>query len=327
MIDTACFVARLILRTGILLVAIPSQVAAKNLNGFEIIEPMVPIAEIRRGGPPRDGIPAIDNPRFTTPDKADFLEGSDRVLGIFVAGEARAYPIKVLDWHEVVNDRIGAQHVVVSYCPLCGSGLVFASNTADGPLIFGVSGLLYDSDVLMFDRNTESLWSQLMSQAISGPLKGTVLPQLPAMHTTWEHWLERHPDSRVMTTETGHRRNYDRSPYINYTKTRRLYFKVSNKAPQGLHTKELVMGVVTPAGAKAYPFSVLERGGQREFDDQIGDFTYRVHWESSALTAWLTDNEGVEVPTTIAYWFAWYTFHPDTQVYRAESAGRQKDNQ
>jgi hypothetical protein len=126
----------------------------------------------------------------------------------------------------------------VTYCPLCGTGLVFASNVGDSALVFGVSGLLYNSDVLLYDRNTESLWSQRMGQAISRRLKGVKLPQIPAFHTTWGEWRARFPNTGVLSIETGYQRYYHKKAYVGYEKSRRLYFSVTNKAPRDYHPKE-----------------------------------------------------------------------------------------
>ena len=139
--------------------------ARNTINGFDVGNASIPVDEILPGGPPRDGIPAIDNPVFMDAQKATFLSEDDRVIGIARHGITRAYPIAILNWHEIVNDRIGQESIVVTYCPLCGTGMVFAAGSA---LSFGVSGLLYNSDVLMYDRQTDSLWSQLKMEAVSG---------------------------------------------------------------------------------------------------------------------------------------------------------------
>jgi len=298
---------------AVIALQLSATASAVTKNGFELEDPLIPVDEIVSGGPPRDGIPAINDPKFVEPDAAGFMDDDDRVLGVVIDGVARAYPIKILNWHEAVNDQI---------CPLCGTGMVFATNAGeDGRLVFGISGLLYDSDVLLFDRNTESLWSQLMGKAVSGPLKGTPLPQLPARHTTWADWLERHPDSEVLSTDTGFGRNYERSPYNDYGRSRRLYFEVCNKAPRGLHTKELVLGVELGGSAKAYPFSRLKENGEQVIEDTIGGRQVRIHWNEQAETAWVTDQQGEEIPTVIAYWFAWYTFNPGTGLFEVVSEG------
>ncbi len=291
----------------------------KSINGFDLDGASIPAREITSGGPPRDGIPALNDPMFVAAEAASFMRGDDRVLGVVIGGVARAYPIKILNWHEIVNDRIGQQFLVVTYCPLCGSGMVFASNVQSGRLQFGVSGLLYNSDVLMFDRNTESLWSQLMGESVAGKLKGTPLPQLPALHTTWANWRNVHPNTEVLSIDTGYQRNYEKSPYLDYTRTRKLYFGVSHKAPTTYHAKELVLGIVVNDLSKAYPFSELRKAGRTEFADKIGTETIQVFWDNASETAYATDQRGKILTTTVAYWFAWYAFHPQTDTFTAAS--------
>jgi len=140
-------------------------------NGFIISEPLIPINEIYGGGPPRDGIPSLDYPKFISASGAEFLSPDDKLLGIDFNGVQKAFPIGILDYHELVNDTFNGQPVTVSYCPLCGTGMVFNPMVKGDQLEFGVSGLLYNNDLLMYDRNTNSLWSQMEGRAISGPLK------------------------------------------------------------------------------------------------------------------------------------------------------------
>ena len=176
-----------------------SPVAAPVKNGFDLATAEIPPDDILRGGPPRDGIPAVHDPKFVPADAATFLAPDDRVLGLVVDETARAYPVRILDWHEIVNDRIGDTAFAVTYCPLCGSGVVFRANVGGEQLSFGVSGLLYKSDVLLYDLQTETLWSQLLRRAVSGELRGTRLQSLPVVHTTWRDWKTRHPDSQVLS--------------------------------------------------------------------------------------------------------------------------------
>jgi len=301
--------------SGMLLLACSTISRAVTLNGFVLDETSIPVEQIVKGGPPRDGIPAIDSPRFVAKNKAGFLKDTERVLGIVINGEAKAYPIKILDWHEVVNDSIGSRSFVISYCPLCGTGMAFNANEGDVILKFGVSGLLYQSDVLLYDRNTESLWSQVMGRSISGKLNGKTLRQLPMAHTTWKDWRQRYPKTRVLTTETGYRRDYSRSPYLGYEHSPRLYFGVSNEAPDRYHPKELVMGLEMDGHFKAYPFVELSKKALSHFNDNFNDTPITVVWNEEARSAYITDAEGNELVTTIAYWFAWYTFHPQTAIY------------
>ena len=291
---------------------------AVTKNGFDLNDASVPAREIRSGGPPRDAIPALNAPKFVDANDVHFLNEDDRVIGIVINAQARAYPIKILNWHEIVNDKIDGQYFVVTFCPLCGTGMVFASNIQGSALKFGVSGLLYNSDVLLFDRNTGSLWSQIKAEAISGELRGARLEQLPALHTTWSDWLRRNPDTRVLSTETGYRRDYDNSPYRGYERSRRLYFQVANDAPDDYHRKALVLGVEINGVYKAYPFKELAAGGRSTFDDLIKDQSVTIHWDQAAQSAYATtDAENKVLPTVVAYWFAWYAFHPETVVFKA----------
>lgn len=286
-------------------------------NGFDLTGALIPVDEILSGGPPRDGIPAINEPKFESADEADWLRDKDRVLALVIQGQARAYPIRILNWHEIVNDKVGDQRFAVTYCPLCGTGVVFAANIANTSLQFGVSGLLYNSDVLLYDRNTESLWSQIMGKAIAGKLKGTLLPQIPVAHTTWKDWVTNHPDTLVLSRDTGSRRNYRNSPYAGYEKTRRLYFKVSHKSPANYHPKERVIGVEINGHFKAYPYKELSKNGKAEFTDSFAGSNLKISWNEEAQSGNITNTDGKALPVISGYWFAWFTFHPETEIYTA----------
>jgi hypothetical protein len=284
-------------------------------NGFDLSGALVPVEEIKHGGPPRDGIPALDRPRFVSAGKANFLSDSDRVLGIDHNGVRKAYAIKILNYHEIVNDRFGQEAVVVSYCPLCGTGMAFLASVDGSTHSFGVSGLLYNSDVLLYDRETDSLWSQLMKQAISGPLRGQHLQQIAMSHTRWDDWRNRHPDTLVLSTDTGSRRDYERSPYAGYESSTALYFPVSSMDPR-YHPKELVIGVSVQGVHKAYPFTELSRTNG-DIVDSIAGKQVRVYYDSRNRTGRVLAADGSELPSTISYWFAWQAFHPDTGIYTA----------
>ena len=150
-------------------------VFAAGKNGFDLSNASIPIEKILHGGPPRDGIPALDDPKFVNANHADFIQAGDRVLGVARNGIAKAYPINILNWHEIVNDQFGDEGIAVTFCPLCGTGMAFKADIQGKIRDFGVSGLLYNSDVLLYDRDSESLWSQIAREAVSGPLLGTSL--------------------------------------------------------------------------------------------------------------------------------------------------------
>jgi len=303
--------------TGIICSA-PYGLAAETKNGFDVENALVPAAEILWGGVSRDGIPSIDKPKFVDPNDADFLRAKDRVLGVYHNDIARAYPIRILDRHEIVNDLFADEAIVVTYCPLCFSGMAFTARTANAPLTFGVSGLLYNSDVLLYDRQTGSLWSQIRSQAISGPLKGVQITPIAAAHTTWRNWRERHPDTQVLSTDTGYAINYARSPYREYQRSRQLMFPVRNRN-DSYGNKDLVLGISIDGVTRAYPFKELRKHGRVSFTDTVGDTPVTIEWLEDEQYARALDREKRELPTVIVYWFAWYAFHPGTEVFRADS--------
>ncbi|WP_305907894.1 DUF3179 domain-containing protein [Methylomarinum sp. Ch1-1] len=293
-----------------------SGCSAQSKNGFDLTGALVPADHILSGGPVKDGIPAIDNPTFIEPSQADYLKESSPVLGMTYHGEARAYPINILNWHEIVNDRFGDEPVVITFCPLCGSGMAFSARIDGEPHTFGVSGLLYNSDVLLYDRQTESLWSQLMTQAVSGPHKGKQLHPLPVLHTTWQDWLSRHPDTRVLSTDTGYRRAYRHSPYQAYLDSPRLMFPVVTAVSKRYHPKEAVLGVEIKGVYKAYPFIELEQSPSK-FSDSVGGHEIIIRYDSEHRIAEAFDASGKPLPAVRTFWFAWYSFHLDTAVYVA----------
>lgn len=287
--------------------------AAVETNGFDLDDALIPLDKIRHGGPARDGIPSLDYPQTLNASQASYLRPGDRVLGVAVNGRHRAYPIRILNYHEIANDIVGGQAIVVTYCPLCGTGIAFGAERNGQIVEFGVSGLLYNSDVLLYDRETESLWSQIMKTAISGPRKGEKLETVVTSHTTWSDWSTRHPDTDVLTDDTGFRRDYRADPYPGYSTSGRLYFpvEVENKA---YGRKELVMGLEIDGAFKAYPFSGLGKGPPRFHDTHQGQ-AIEVVFDKKNQTARILDENGKEISTLMAFWFAWYAFHPGTEIY------------
>ena len=295
---------------------------AQSLNGFDLKGALVPIDAIARGGPPRDGIPAIDSPRFVSAVQSG-LGDKDRVLGLARAGVVRAYPVRILNWHEVVNDRIGSDSVAITYCPLCGTGVAFSARVAGKETTFGVSGLLYNSDVLLYDRASESLWSQLLGQAISGPLKGQKLEPVPITHTSWADWRRRHPDTAVLSTQTGFSRDYATDPYAGYDRIATLMFEVQHKDDR-LPLKEWVLGLKLGGEARAYPFSVLARrvSAQGRLRDQLGGQAVEIRFDREHQSAEAFDAAGKPLPGVMAFWFAWVAFNPKTTVLAALAPAR-----
>lgn len=288
---------------------------ASSINGFDLSDTLIPAAEIHHGGPPRDGIPAIDHPRFLNAEAVDYLQDDDRVLGMVLDGQAKAYPIRILDYHEIVNDRFAGRGVVVTYCPLCGTGIAFEARVDQQHLNFGVSGLLYNSDVLLYDRQSESLWSQVMAQAVSGPAKGQRLTRLPLDHTTWGDWRSRNPETRVLSLDTGYSRNYSRRPYQGYEASPRLFFPVANSSDR-YHPKEVVIGLEYRGLFKAYPFVELAKNPGQVVRDQVGGEEITVRYDIQHRRGNIYDRQGREIPSFTSFWFAWVAFHPETAVYQ-----------
>ena len=282
---------------------------------FDLTRHSVPLDQIVDGGPGKDGIPAILNPRFVSISEAAFLLDADRVLGLKLGAEAKAYPIKILNWHEIVNDTINGKPVVVTYCPLCGTGIAFDATVQGSLYTFGVSGLLYQSDLLMYDHQTESLWSQISMHAIAGPLTGRRLTPIFLEHTTWAEWRAAHPSTLVLSTKTGSFRNYDRDPYTGYAENRELFFDTAHFDPS-YHPKEWVVGIEINGVAKAYPFAEIKKVGS-PISDQLGGQAITIHFNPQTRSASVIDADGKPLPSVMAYWFAWYTFHPKTEIFKA----------
>jgi len=290
-------------------------ISAGPTNGFDLSNSTLPVEQILHGGPPRDGIPALSNPKLIAAAQATYLQPQDRIVGIDLHGEARAYPIAILNWHEIVNDEIDGQRFAITYCPLCGTAVAFEASIDGRPTDFGVSGLLYNSDVLLYDRETESLWSQILGKSVAGKRVGTQLTPIPISHTTWRDWRERHADTLVMSNDTGHPRDYSRNPYAGYEQSRTTYFAVNNEAPNTYHPKEVVVGIGIDGVYKAYPFIELEKQGKRHFSDSVNGRLFNFDWDGDNRSITITDSHGKPVAAIQGFWFAWFAFHPDTEVF------------
>ena len=193
------------------------------VDRFDLSNAVVPVEQIRSGGPGVDGIPAITDPKLLAAGEATFLRPTDQVIGVVFNDEARAYPVRALDYHEVVNDRIGDVPFAVTYCPLCDSSAVFDRRHKEGVFEFGVSGRLYNSNVLMYDRPSSpnsTLWSQVRSGGISGPRVSESLRALPVEVVAWEDWKTRHPDTKVLALDQLRTQSLNVSPYAIYFRSR-----------------------------------------------------------------------------------------------------------
>ena len=294
-----------------LLLITPSAYPQNNFNGFDVSNSIIPRSEILSGGPPKDGIPAILHPKFTTVDQAGWLNDNDLVAGVSIKGEKRAYPVRILVWHELVNDKVNDTPVLITYCPLCGSIIAFSRKIDGKELTFGVSGLLYQSDVLFYDHQTESLWSQLKMKSISGDNVNTDLEIVPFVFSTWKEWKKKNPDTKVLSRDTGFSRDYSSDPYTSYYSSKNIMFPVNNRSDK-FHPKEKVLVVISGDLSKAYPFKKLNES--KFINDKIGNEEITINGNENGLIE-VKNKKGEVKEYFIAYWFAWYTFKPDTLIY------------
>ncbi len=245
----------------------------------------IPADQIVSGGPGKDGIPALTTPEVVSASQGDaFLNANDLVVGVVISGEARAYPHNVFWWHEIVNDVLGGKPIVVSFCPLTGSAMVHDPVIGGSTLNFGVSGLLFDNNLIMFDRATDSLWAQMRVGSICGDFAETKLKLLPIVQSTWKAWKELHPETTVVSFNTGFARNYNRYPYGNYDQLNdtELLFPHTFIDPR-LRMKELVLGIVNEGFARAYPYEGL--GQRAAVNDEVNGKPVLVVFDKSSQMA------------------------------------------
>ena len=247
----------------------------------------IDLGELRAGGPPKDGIPSIDDPQFIAPEAADWLEPQEPVVALEVEGEARAYPLQILTWHEIVNDRIGGVPVAVTFCPLCYSAIAFDRRVETGgaprTLEFGVSGFLRKSDMVMFDRQTETLWQQITGEGIVGEMTGTQLRVIPAQIVSFEQFRSAYPGGRVLSRDTGHARDYGRNPYTGYDDIDQHPYLYDGPPDDRLRPMEKVVALKLDGAEKAYPYGLTRE--RRVVNDTVGDLPLVVFHADGAVSA------------------------------------------
>jgi hypothetical protein len=276
----------------------------------------VDLAEVESGGPPKDGIPAIDSPTFHPVSKEADLTATEPVVSFAYGGDARAYPIRYLMWHEIVNDKVGGKPVAVTYCPLCNSAIVFDSRLNGRELTFGVSGMLRNSDMIMYDRQTESWWQQFTGESVVGELVGSELKSLPARLESWDSFRERFPDGKVMQQPSGYDRRYGANPYVGYDSLTKPWLYSGEPPSSGLP----MMARIIRVGERAWPMArVVDKGS-------LAEAGLMLRWQkgqSSALdgrsvgggrdvgNVEVLDANGALVPHEVTFAFVFQAFHPD----------------
>lgn len=302
-------------------IALPNEdrtLPTKEMMVTDGIKHSIPLNELVSGGPPQDGIPSIDNPEFiSVPEAATFLKDGEPGIALERNGTVRFYPFQILVWHEIVNDTIDGQRVLVTYCPLCLSGIVFDPLVQGERVEFGASGKLWNSNLVLYDRKTNSLWSQILGEAIVGAVTGTQLRVLPSDMMRFGAFRNQHPQGTVLSRETGATRFYGRDPYGDYYATPGTYFPVGKKDDR-LGDKDFVLGIVVRDKAKAYwPESVRQAG---EIIDQFEGITIIARYERAIDAVRLFEQQADGTVERInpfgAFWFSWVAAHPDTELLK-----------
>jgi hypothetical protein len=280
-------------------------------NGFSLEAAIVPREAIRAGGPARDRIRSVDAPEFVPPQEASWTPPPVPVIGLALDGVAHAYSVHLLEYHQVVNDVVGGVPVALTYDPLTGVPKAYR-RTVDGKVLsFGVSGLIYNAQFLLYDRETESLWAQYEGLAVSGPLAGKRLDALQVRQEPMGLWFQRQPETLVLARPERMRIDYRHSPYEVYWVSEKIPFEVAARDDR-YHPKEVVLGVEVNGKRRAYLGSILTSEGGRIVDEFEGQ-RIRIAYDSESSTFQWEAPDAAAV--TEAYWFAWKSFHPDTEIW------------
>lgn len=289
---------------------------------------IVDLAEIRSGGPPRDGIPPIDAPRFMPLAEFSGLDAHEPVLSLTLEGEARAYPLRVLIWHEIVNDRLGELPVAVTYCPLCNTGFVFDRRHGGMLLDFGTTGKLRHSDLVMYDRQTESWWQQYGGLAILGALAGARLREVPARLEGLDAFRERAPQGLVLVPSDPGLRPYGSNPYVGYDEAPRPFLFDGEPPPAGVEPMMRVVAV----GDEAWALPLLRERGRIEAAGLV--LSWRPGQRSALGHAWIPsaadvgnvvvqrDGDGSDIAHAVPFAFAFFAFQPEGVLHTNDGTVR-----
>ncbi len=259
---------------------------------------------ILSGGPPKDGIPAVNNPIYTKASKVERLD-SERVFGVVLRDFIAAYPESIMVWHEVVNDVQDSSRISITYCPLTRSAIGFYGRS------LGVTGTLYNSNLVMYDRVTHSRIPQILGVGVDGELCGATLPTFPVVATSWGQWVRKHPQTLVMTTDTGYKRKYGTNPYQDYQDSDEIYFPLTMESV-ALPAKSMVLGLEFGGNSAAVPVEGFAQKHPEGLSFILGGGMITVWWDEN-LEIIRTDSD---VKQMEVFWFAWYAQHPETMVIK-----------
>lgn len=286
----------------------------EELTETEVSKPLIDPREIISGGPPKDGIPSIDKPKFIEIKEASkFLKDDDIGQVLNYKDEARFYPFQILVWHEIVNDAIKGEPILVTYCPLCFTGIVYERKIDGEAIEFGVSGKLWNNNLLMYDRKTDTLWSQILGKAVLGPLAGKELKIIPSDITKFSIFKKQFPKGKVLSRETGHFRLYGQDPYGDYYTSQEVIFP--SKFTRELHPKEIILGIIFNGTEKAYPLKRVKE--LKDFDDEINGKLVNVTYdENKDSIKFLDKDSNKPINFIYSFWFSWNATYPNTQIFK-----------
>jgi len=330
---------------------VPNQTPTTNNDNW-----LIPVNEVKDGGPGKDGIPSIDNPKFIDISQTNpaFLNDSDLVIGTVNGSEAKAYPHVILDWHEVVNDKINEDFITINYCPLTGTAFGWESKANGTKSSFGVSGLLYNTNLILYDRNTDSNWSQLRLQCVNGTLISNKPILVSVVETNWGTWKKLYPNTKVLSTDTGFNRTYGNYPYGDYRTNQNFFLFTAIPSNDALPNKDRIYAILDGDKSKVYQFSDFENGkvfidefnkkkylivgnenliNAFELSDELLDLDFEYGFNNSEV--FFKDNEGnkwsifgkaIDGPrknevikvsrSVVSYWFAIAAFYPNPEIYQ-----------
>ncbi len=282
-------------------------------------------SSILSGGPPKDGIPPIDDPKFISVSEEKTLTPRDPVIGLDIDGDARAYPLRIMTWHEIVNDTVGGKPVAVTYCPLCNAAIVFDAKVDGRAHSFGTTGKLRNSDLIMYDRATESWWQQFTGEAIAGAHLGKKLMQVPARLESWADFRTRHPGGKVLVPNNPDMRAYGRNPYVNYDISAQP-FLYRGSMPEGISPMARVVVVRDSEVPNVVALQKVRDAGSLE----IGKFN--LSWKTGQASALHSEDiskgrdvgtvtavdraTGKPMPYDVTFAFVAHAFHPEVEIVK-----------
>ncbi|WP_420410026.1 DUF3179 domain-containing protein [Hoeflea sp.] len=282
----------------------------------------VDFSTIMSGGPPRDGIPPIDDPAFVPVAEVTGLDDKEPVMSVAIGGEARAYPLRMMIWHEIVNDTLAGRAIAVTYCPLCNAAIVFDRTIDGSETTFGTTGKLRNSDLVMYDRQTESWWQQFTGEAITGERTGVKLEVIPSRLEAWEHFRNRHPDGEVLTPSDPDLRDYGRNPYAGYD-TSGVPFLYKGPMPEGILPLSYVVVVREPGNPVAISLNRVRSEGRVELENgavvtwvpgvrsALDDSAIAEGREIGSVTV---TRDGEDLPHELTFAFVVSAFLPGTDI-------------